>query len=59
MSTFINMKVSVEGMVIVICVSVGIFFLIILLAVLGYLQCRNKKKIEVLEEELDEEKKHE
>lgn len=44
---------------IVICVSVGIFFLIILLAVLGYLQCRNKKKIEVLEEELDEEKKHE
>ena len=59
MSKFINMKVSVEGMVIVICVSVGIFFLIILLAVLGYLQCRNKKKIEVLEEELDEEKKHE
>ncbi len=59
MSTFINMKVSVEGMVIVICVSVGIFFLIILLTVLGYLQCRNNKKIEVLEEELDEEKKHE
>jgi hypothetical protein len=53
------MKVSVEGMVIVICVSVGIFFLIILLTVLGYLQCRNNKKIEVLEEELDEEKKHE
>jgi hypothetical protein len=59
LSTFINMKVSVEGMVIVICVSVGIFFLIILLTVLGYLQCRNNKKIEVLEEELDEEKKHE
>jgi hypothetical protein len=53
------MKVSVEGMVIVICVSVGIFFLIVLLGILCYLQQKNNRKIEVLEVELDEEKKHE
>jgi len=51
------MKVSVEAMVIVICVSAGILVLLILLAVLIYLQCRSTKKIKVLEEELEEEKK--
>lgn len=53
------MKVSVEGMVIVICVSVGIFFLLVLSGILIWLQRKNNKKIEVLEEELEEEHKHE